>query len=252
LDLGERAQVLAFSGHVKQAKAMSHRAVEVALQANRREAAAQHEAAVAVREALFGNLAEARKRAAAAQALSRGKDAQYGAALAFAFSGVLPRAQALTNDLQQRYPRDTVVRFSFVPTLRAIAAIQQGHPDKAVELLRPASGYELGWLGCCSVGFVGSLYPIYVRGQAYLALRQGSEAAAQFQKILDNRGIVGSNPIALLAHWNKGRALAIAGNNREAKAEYERVLSLWSEADADVPILRVVKAEYDRLERKVT
>ncbi len=249
---GERAQVLAFSGHIKRARAMSQRAVEVALQANRREAAAQHQAAVAVREALFGNLAEALKRAAAAHALSRGKDAQYGAALAFAFSGVLPPAEALTKDLQQRYPRDTVVRFSFVPTLRAIAAIQQGHPGEAVELLRPASGYELGWLGCCSVGFVGSLYPIYVRGQAYLALRQGSEAAAQFQKIVDNRGIVGSNPIALLAHWNKGRALAIAGNNREAKAEYERVLSLWSEADADVPILRVVRAEYDRLQGKVT
>ena len=206
----------------------------------------------AVREALFGNIAEARRKAAAAQRLSRGKDAQYGAALAFAFSGDLFRAQALTNDLEQRYPEDTVVRFSFSPTLRAIAAIQHGDPENALELLTPAARYELGWLGCCSVGFIGSLYPIYVRGEAYLALERGPEATAEFQKILDYRGIVGSNPIGVLAHWRKAKALGIAGKDRDAKAEYERFLSFWREADADVPILRRVKAEYGRLVAKAT
>src|SRR6185437_16629920 len=98
----------------------------------------------------------------------------------------------LTKDLEQRYPEDTVVRFSFVPTLRAIAAIQHGEQNKAVELLRPAARYELGWLGCCSVGFVGSLYPIYARGEAYLALHRGPEAVAEFQKILAYRGLAGS------------------------------------------------------------
>jgi len=244
---GERGQVLAFSGHLKQARAMSQRAVQLALGANRREAAAQHEAAAAVREALFGNLAEARKRASVAQVLSRGKDAQYGAALAFAFAGDSFRAEALTKDLEQRYPEDTIVRFSFVPTLRAIAAIQHDRPEKALELLEPAKRYELGWLGCCSVGFVGSLYPVYVRGEACLALHRGSEAAVQFQKIVDNAGIVGSNPIALLAHWKRGRALAVAGKRAEAEAEYQHFLPLWREADTDVPILRSVKAEYSRL-----
>ncbi len=249
---GERAAVLAFSGRLKQARAMSQRAVELALGANRREAAAQHEAAAAVSEALFGNMAEARRRAATAQTLSRGKDAQYGAALAFGFAGDSSRAQALTKDLEQRYPEDTVVRFSFLPTLRAIAAIQRGEPSKAVQLLEPAARYELGWLGCCSVGFVGSLYPIYVRGETYLALHRGPEAAEQFEKIIDNRGIVGSNPIALLAHWKRGQALEMAGNDRNAKAEYNVFLSLWREADADVPILRRVKVEYSRLLPKVS
>ncbi len=244
---GERGQVLAFSGDLQQAREMSRRAVQVALAANRKEAAAQHEAAAAVREALFGNAAEARKRAAAAQKLSRGKDAQYGAALAFGFSGDSMRAEILMKDLEQRYPDDTIVRFSFVPSLRALAAIHRGEGTKALELLDPAARYELGWLGCCSIGFVGSLYPIYVRGEAYLALHQSQEAAVEFQKILDNRGIAGSNPIALLAHWKKGQALAMAGKRAEAEAEYQKFLSLWREADADVPILRNVKAEYARL-----
>lgn len=235
---------------IRPCPAICQRPVKLALEADRREAAAQHETAAAVREALFGNVAEARKRAAAAQALSRGKDAQYGAALAFAFAGGSIRAEALTKDLEQRYPEDTVARFSFVPTLRAIAAIQHGDPSKAVELLGPAARYELGWLGCCSVGFVGSLYPIYARGQAYLALRQGPEAAAEFQKIVDNRGIVGSNPIAVLAHCRRGKALATTGKDLESKEEYERFLSFWREADVDVQVLRQVRAEYERLLRR--
>jgi tetratricopeptide (TPR) repeat protein len=242
--------VLAFSGHLKQARLMSQHAVQVALNANRREAAAQHEAAAAVREALFGNIAEGRRRAVAAQSFSRGTDAQYGAALAFAFVGDSVRSEALTKNLEQRYPEDTIVRFSFVPTLRAVAAIQRGTPEKALELLKPAARFELGWLGCCSVGFVGSLYPIYVRGEVYLALHRGQEAAAQFQRIIDNRGIVGSNPIALLTHWKRGQALAMAGKNVEAKAEYQQFLSLWGQADADVPILRHVKDESSQLVMK--
>jgi hypothetical protein len=154
------------------------------------------------------------------------------------------------KDLEQRYPEDTIVRFSFVPTLRAIAAIQRGAPEKALELLEPAARYELGWLGCCSVGFVGSLYPIYVRGEAYLALHRGAEAAAQFPRIIDNRGIVGSNPIALVAHWKRGKALAMAGKSVDAEGEYRHFLSRWQEADADVPILRQVKDESGRLTMK--
>ena len=114
-------------------------------------------------------------------------------------------------------------------------------------MLGSAARYELAWEGCCSVGFVGSLYPIYARGEAYLALHHAPEAAAEFQKIIDHRGIVGSDPIALLAHWRRGKALALVGKKAEAKAEYEHFLSLWREADQDVPILRRVKAEYQSL-----
>jgi len=244
---GERAQVLAFSGRLQNARVMSRRAVEVALGANRRESAAQHEAAAAVREALFGNGAAARTIAARAQRLSRGQDAEYGTALAYAFAGDSVQALLLANDLEQRYPEDTHVRFSIVPTIRAIVAIGRGNPNKAVDLLGAASQYELGFLGCCSVGFVGSLYPIYARGEAYLASNRGSEAAAEFEKILNYRGLAGSNPIGLLAHWRRGKALAMAREDLEAKAEYDQFLSFWREADPEVPILRRVKAEYRKL-----
>ena len=244
---GERAAVLAFSGRLKEARVMSERAVEVALAADRRESAAQHEAAAAVREALFGNKSEARRRAEAAQRFSAGRDAQYGAALAFGLTGDSSRLQVLANNLEQRYPKDTWVRFSFLPTLSAVAAMQRGKAGKAVDVLGSAARYELAWEGCCSVGFVGSLYPIYARGEAYLALHHAPEAAAEFQKIIDHRGIVGSDPIALLAHWRRGKALALVGKKAEAKAEYEHFLSLWREADQDVPILRRVKAEYQSL-----
>ncbi len=214
---GERAAVLAFSGRLKQARELSHRAVEVALEANRQESAAQHEAAAAVREALFGNVAEARARAMASLKLSRGKDAEYGAALAFALSGDSARAQAIMKDLERRYPEDTAVRFSFLPTLRAMLDVQQGHPRQAVEALSTSKRYDLGFLGCCSSGFVGSLYPIYARGEAYLAAHQGQEAAAEFQKILHYGGLAGSNPIGVLAYWRSGKALAMAGRQREQR-----------------------------------
>jgi tetratricopeptide (TPR) repeat protein len=224
--------------------------VEVALAANRNESAAQHEAAAAVRESLFGNPTMARTRAASSQRLSRGLDAEYGAALALAFAGYLPQAEALSNHIEERHPEDTMVRFNILPTLRATIATGRGEPDKAIDLLGPASRYELGFLGCCSVGFVGSLYPIYARGEAYLALHRGSEAAAEFQKILDYRGLAGSNPIGVLAHWRKGKALAMAGRDQDAKTEYQQFLSLWREADTEVPILKRVNAEYGRLRTK--
>ena len=244
---GERAQVLAFLGRLQNARMMSRHAVEVALAADRRESAAQHEAAAAVREALFGNAAAARMIAARAQRRSRGQDAEYGAALAYAFAGDSAQALSSVKDLERRYPEDTQVRFSIVPTIRAIVAVQGGDPTKALDLLSTASRYELGFLGCCSVGFVGSLYPIYARGEAYLALHRGSDAAVEFEKVLHYRGLAGSNPIGVLAHWRKGNALAMAKKDLEAKAEYEQFLSFWREADEQVPILRRVKAEYRKL-----
>jgi tetratricopeptide (TPR) repeat protein len=244
---GERASVFAYSGRWKEAKETSRHAIEIALAANRPESAAQHEAAMAVNAALFGNLSEARSRALAVQQQSHGIDAEYGAALAFGLSGEMPGLQRLINDLKKRYPTDTIVRFNVLPTLRAISAIHHGDAAQAIDLLGPARRYELGWLGCCSVGFVGSLYPIYVRGEAYLALHQGLEAAAEFQRIIDNRGMLASAPMALLAHWKRGRALMMAGKKAEAAAEYQHFLSIWRHADEDVPIWRRVKAEFDKL-----
>ena len=130
--------------------------------------------------------------------------------------------------------------------LRAVLALNDHDAPAAIELLQPAAPYELGWL-CCSAGFTGSLYPIYVRGQAYLAARKGAEAAAEFQKILDHRGIVLADPIGAIARLQLGRAYALAGNAGKAKTAYQDFLTLWSDADADIPVLKEAKAEYAKL-----
>ncbi|MDQ2900948.1 MAG: hypothetical protein M3Y07_14290 [Acidobacteriota bacterium] len=236
--------VLAYSGHLQQARRMSRRASDLAQHAAKRESAAQYEAGAAVREALFGNPSDARRRATAALELSKGRDVEYGAAVALALSGNSSRFQTLLKDLERRYPDDTAVRFSYTPTLRALLAL---NPRDAVELLQTAVPYELGAPPSSFFGFFGSLYPVYVRGEAYLKARQGAEAAAEFQKILDHRGIVVSDPIGALAHLQLGRALVLAGDKTKAKTAYQDFLKLWKDADSDIPVLKQARAEYARL-----
>ncbi len=124
---------------------------------------------------------------------------------------------------------------------------QQAERNAGIELLEPTTPYELGWQGCCSVGFIPSLYPVYIRGLIYLAGHRGREAAAEFQRILDHRGIVVTAPIGALAHLQLGRAYALSGDHARAKAAYEEFLALWKEADPDIPILREAQAEYAKL-----
>jgi eukaryotic-like serine/threonine-protein kinase len=126
-------------------------------------------------------------------------------------------SQTLANDLERRFPQDTLVKFSYMPTLRALLALNYSKPSNAIELLQVAGPYELGFPGSDSVGFIGALYPIYVRGEAYLAAHEGAEAAAEFQKILDHRGIVVSDPIGALARLQLGRAFALSGDHTKAK-----------------------------------
>ena len=159
-------------------------------------------------EAFFGNAPAARQSAMAALELSRGRDVEYGAAFALALAGDSAQSQKLADDLEKRFSEDTAVRFSYAPALRALVALKQGNPAKAIELLRSAAPYELGAPPSSFLGFFGALYPIYVRGESYLAAHQGTEAAAEFQKILGHRGIVVSDPIGALAHLQLGRALA--------------------------------------------
>jgi eukaryotic-like serine/threonine-protein kinase len=240
--------VLAYSGRLKEATAKSRRAVEIALQAGRRESASQHEAGVAVREALFGNAPEARRAARTTLQLSDNRDAEYGAALALAVSGDAARTLQLADVLDKRSPEDTIVQLSYLPVIRAAVALNRGEPSKALELLQAAAPYELGHLGVNSQGFVGSLYPIYMRGEAYLAAKRGTEAAAEFRKILDHRGIVGADPIGALAHLEIGRAYRLAGDAKQAKAAYHDFLTLWKDADPDIPILKQAKTEYAKLQ----
>ena len=149
-------------------------------------------------------------------------------------------AQTLADDLAKRFPEDTVLQFSYLPTISAKLALGRGDSWKAIKVLQTAGPYELS--------FRNGLLPVYVRGEAYLAAHQGSEAATEFQKILDHRGIVTNDPIGALAHLQIGRAYAMAGNTAKAKSAYQDYVTLWKDADPDIPILKEAKAEYEKLQ----
>ncbi len=248
--LATEANTAAYSGRLGKARELSRRAMASAKQAHEKETAAVYEVEAALREALFGNADEARPRAAAALALSTGRDLQNRAALALALAGDTARAQALADDLAKLFPEDTIVQFNYLPTLRAQLALSHKDAPKAIAALQAAAPYELGALG--------GLYPVYVRGEAYLAGRQGSEAAVEFQKILDHRGIVTNDTIGAVAHLGLARAYALAaqttqapeaGNYRaKARAAYQDFLTLWKDADPDIPILRAAKSEAAKLQ----
>jgi len=241
------ALALARSGRLTLARQSSSRAINLAGQAGEREVAVRYQAARAVWEAVCGNAAEGEKNATAALALSSGRDVEYAAGLALAFSGDSARSQALADDLEKRFPEDTFARFTYVPVLRAVSALQRGQPADSVERLQIALRYELAVNGL-NVGLsLGGLHSAYVRGQALVAAHRYAEATVEFQKILDHRGIVGIDPIGALAHLETGRTFALSGDASKAKAGYEAFLALWKDADPDVPILKQAKAEFARL-----
>ncbi len=240
--LGNEADTAAYSGRLVKARDFSRQAVASAERAEEKEAAAGYEADAALREALFGNEREVRQMADAALRLSTGKDVQYGTGLAFASAGDATRTQTLADDLAKRFAEDTFVQFNYLPTLHAQLALNQNDTAKALEVLQAAGPYELGNVGPIP------LYPAYVRGTVYLAAHQGSEAAAEFQKILDHRGIVLNEPIGALAHLQLGRAYAMEGDTAKARDAYQDFLTLWKDADPDIPILKQAKAEYAKLQ----
>ena len=243
-----QAFALAYNGHLQEATKMLRRASDLAQQSAHREKAAVFETRAALWEAFYGNAPAAKPAAMAALALAQNREVQYGAALAFAMAGDSSQAQTLTDDLENSFPEDTSVKFNYLPTVRAFLAMNHGHPAKAIELLQVAVPYELGQPRSAQTGFFGALYPIYARGQAYLAERQGAEAAREFQKILDHPGIMVGDPIGVLAHLQLGRAYAMRGDTAKAKAAYQDFLTLWKDADVDIPVLKEAKAEYAKLQ----
>jgi tetratricopeptide (TPR) repeat protein len=242
------AFVLAYSGHLQQARRMSRRAADLAQQAVQPERAALWETGAALWEAFFGNAPAARRSAMAALELSKDREVEYGAAFTLALSGDSSRSQTLSNDLERRFREDTSVRFSYMPALRALLALNHSDPAKAIELLQITVPYDLGAPRSSFFGFFGTFYPVYVRGEGYLAAHQGAEAATEFQKILDHRGIVVSDPIGALANLQLGRAFALSGDKSKAKTAYQDFLTLWKDADPDIPILKQAKAEYAKLQ----
>jgi serine/threonine protein kinase/tetratricopeptide (TPR) repeat protein len=238
----------AYTGHLQQARQLSRSAVDAAQQAAHRERAGMFETGAALREAFFGNLVAARERARAALLLSNDREVEYGAGLALAISGDVSQSSGLAADLEKRFPEDTSVRFSYLPSLQAQIALNQGQPSKALELLQPAAPYELGSHRSSFSGLFGNLYPSYVRGQAYLAAHRGVEAVAEFRRILEHRGIVVSDPIGALASVQLARAYLMAGDRTRAKFAYDDFLKLWKDADPEIPILKQIKAEYARVQ----
>jgi eukaryotic-like serine/threonine-protein kinase len=237
------------SGRLELARQSSSRAMDLAAQGGSREVAVSYQAARAVWEAVCGNADQAKKNATAALALSNGRDVVYAAGLALAFAGDSPRSQPLADDLGKRFPEDTFARFTYVPVLRALSALERGKPADSVEQLRIALPYELAVNGLNFNHFyLGGLHSAYVRGEALLAAHRYTEAAAEFQKILDHKGLVGADPIGALAHLQLGRAFVLSRDTIKAKAAYHEFLTLWRDADADVPILRQARAEYGRLQ----
>ena len=244
--LGLEADTAAYSGRLRAAREFSRQATDSAERAGEEEAAATYSAASGLREALFGYADAARRRASLAMKRPAGHDVQCVSALALAYAGDDRQAQALTAGLAQSFPEATIVRYNYLPTLRAKLALSNGNTSEALESLRAAAPYELGQT-TYSIYRCTVMYPVYVRGEAYLAAHQGSEAAAEFQKILDHRGIVLNEPIGALAHLQIGRAYAMQGDTAKAKAAYQDFLTLWNDADPDIPILIAAKAEYSKL-----
>ena len=242
------ALTLARSGRLQEARRMSHLAVDLAQQAGRRERAAMFEVATAVWEGFFGNTAAARLHASDALALSTGRDVQYAAAYALALSGESPRARALADDLERRFPEDTSVRFNYLPALRALLALNAREPTTAIELLRAPTRFDFAVPGIAFNGFFGALHSVYIRGEAYLAVRQPAEAATEFQKILDHRGIVLGDPMGAMARLQLGRALALSGDTGRAKTAYQDFLDLWNAADPDTSLLKQAKEELAQLQ----
>jgi tetratricopeptide (TPR) repeat protein len=157
------------------------------------------------------------------------------------------RAEQMADDLAKRFPADTAVNRYWLPTIRAAIEINRKNPAKAVEVLSSAVPYELGNpLPQIEIG--AYFYPIYVRGQSYLLLRDGEKAAAEFQKYLSHPGIVVNCPLAALAHLQLGRAYTLARDSVKARSAYQDFLALWKDADRDAPILNQAKAEYAKLQ----
>ena len=240
--LRNESDTAAYGGRFAKARELTRRASDSAQRADEKETAAGYEGEAAAREALVSNMGLAKQQAQAALALSNGRDVEGVSAIALGLAGDSAQATRLAADLAKRFPEDTIVQFDYLPMIHAAAALQSGSATKAIEALVPAAPYELG-----SISWV-TFYPVYLRGEAYLAAHQGSAAAAEFQKILDHPGVVQNEPIGALAHLGLARTHALSGDTAKAKSAYQDFFALWKDADSDIPILKEAKAEYAKLQ----
>ncbi len=232
----------AYGGEFSKARELARRAVASTQQTDETETAAGYEAEAALHEATVGNVALAKQQAQGALSLANSKDVIGTSAIAFGLAGDAARAERLAGDLGKRFTEDTIVKSQYLPMIHAAVALRSDNPGNALKALVPAALYELGQ------GTDVPLYAVYLRGEAYLAAKQGVAAEVEFQKILDHPGVVLDDPVGALAHVGLARAYALSGDQRKAKAAYQDFLALWKDADPDVPILKEAKAEYAKLQ----
>jgi len=244
----QEAMTLAYRGRLKEAARLSDRAVSLSRQSGLRERPALFEGARAAWYSLFGIRADAQRIAGEALSLYRSRDADYGPAFALELVHDSAQAHKIEADLERQYPEDTSVQFSYLPALRALQALNQGDPAKALEMTQAAAAYDLAVPGTAfySGAFFGALYPVYVRGLAYSRMGRHREAAAEFQRILDHPGITLNDPIGPMARLQLARALSASGDRAKSAAVYKDLLTLWKDADSDIPLVQEAKTEAAR------
>lgn len=243
--LALEAETAAYAGRLAKARELSRRAIVSAQGAGEKETAATYEVFAALRESLIGNQSKARRDANAALRLSTGRDVQAVAALSLAFAGVISRSQELANNLARDFPEDTIVQFNYLPVIRALLALDSGDSRKAIATADAAAAYELG--DPVEAIVTTAMYPIFVRGQAYLMAGDGYKSVTEFQKILDHPGVALNRPIGALAHLGLARAYRLQGDRPRARAAYRDFLTLWKDADTGIPVMKQATAEYNNL-----
>jgi eukaryotic-like serine/threonine-protein kinase len=242
--LSMQSDTEAYYGRVNKARNFSRQAVDSAVRADSKESAASWQVNAALREAELGNVLLARRGVTAALALSPGRDVKVIAALTLARTADVRRAKALVGELGRNYPLNTMLKLYWLPTIKAAIALDSDSSSQAITDLEPTYPYETG----IARTFINYLYPAYVRGQAYLFAGNGPAAAAEFQKLLDHKGITVNFVTGALAHLYIARAYAMQSDTAKARAAYQDFLNLWKDADPDIPILKQAKAEYAKLQ----
>jgi tetratricopeptide (TPR) repeat protein len=242
------SETAAYNGELAKSRQLTQQAADSAQRAGEKETAAEYLAHAAVREALAGSVDFAKQDAESALTLAGGRQVDPMSALALGLAGDPEQAERLASDLAKRFPEDTIQQSNYLPMIRAAIALRNHDSGHAIDALAVSAPYELA---DTNTSFTFALYPVYLRGEAYLEARQGASAASEFQKILDHAGVVGNEPIGALAHLGLGRAFALQGDTSKARAAYDDFFALWKNADPDVPILAQAKAEYAQLQTKL-
>jgi eukaryotic-like serine/threonine-protein kinase len=240
-----QSETATYNGEFAKSRELTRRAADSAQRATKKEAAAEYQSHSAVREALSGEMPLAKQDAQVGIAQAGGRQVEAFSAIALGLTGDSALAERLAADLGKRFREDTIVNFDYVPMIRAAIALHSGDGQRAIDALAASAPYELGET---NPSFTFALYPIYLRGEAYLATKQGAAAVNEFQKILDHSGVVGNEGIAALAHLGLGRAYTLASDSAKSKAAYQDFFALWKDADPDIPILIAAKAEYAQLQ----